>query len=95
MQASLASNYRAQMIYQMSQAGHFFVIYIVIISYCIIAKMCSRNLIFGSRLTQRRYCLQQRTLTIGGNIIVRLTSCLTGLDLTKEVKLMLIKHKQS
>ena len=35
-----------------------------------------------------RYCW-------GGSITVRLTSCLTGLDLTKQVKLMLIHHKQS
>ena len=37
----------------------------------------------------------QRTLTIWGSITVQLTSCLTGLDSTKQVKLMLIKHKQS
>ena len=37
----------------------------------------------------------QRTLTIGGSITVWLTSCLTGLDLTKQVKLLLIEHKQS
>ena len=34
--------------------------------------------------------LVQRTLTIGGSITVWLTSCLTGLDLTKQVKLFLI-----
>ena len=31
----------------------------------------------------------------GGSIIVRLTSCLTGLDLAKQVNLFLIKHSQS
>ena len=38
----------------------------------------------------------QRTLTIVGvSITVWLTSYLTGLDLTKQVKLLLIQHKQS
>ena len=37
----------------------------------------------------------QRTLTIEGSISVQLTSCLTGLELTKQVKLLLIQHKQS
>ena len=36
----------------------------------------------------------QRTLAIGGSITVQLTSSLTGLDLRKQVKLMLIQHKQ-
>ena len=36
--------------------------------------------------------INQRTLTIGGSITLRLT-CLTGLDLTKGVKLLLIQHK--
>ena len=36
----------------------------------------------------------QRTLTLWGNITVRLTSCLTGLDLTKQVKVLFIQHKQ-
>ena len=36
-----------------------------------------------------------RTLTIGGSISVRLTSCFTGLDLTKQVKLLFMPHKQS
>ena len=30
-----------------------------------------------------------------GSITVWLTSCLTGLDMTKQAKLMLIKHEQS
>ena len=40
---------------------------------------------------------RQRTLTyfIRGSITVRLTSCLTGLDLAEQVNLLLIKHKQS
>ena len=40
---------------------------------------------------------KQRTLTyfVRGCITVWLTSCLTGLDLTKQVNLFLIKHKQS
>ena len=37
----------------------------------------------------------QRTLTIGGSINVQLTSCLTGLDLTKQGMLMLIQQKQA
>ena len=37
----------------------------------------------------------QRTLTMGGSITVWPTSCLTGLDLTKQVNLLLIQHKQS
>ena len=37
----------------------------------------------------------QRMLTIGESNTVRLTSCLTCLDLTKQVKLMLIQPKQS
>ena len=39
----------------------------------------------------------QRTLTyfIRGNITVQLTSCLTGLDSTKQVNMLLIQHKQS
>ena len=37
----------------------------------------------------------QRILTIRGSIIVQLTSCLTGLDLTKQVNLFLIQHKES
>ena len=36
----------------------------------------------------------QRTLTIGGSITVQMTTCLTGLDLTKQVKLLFIQHKQ-
>ena len=39
--------------------------------------------------------LNQRTLVLGGSITVWLTSGLSGLDLTKKVKLMFIKHKQS
>ena len=39
----------------------------------------------------------QRTLAyfVRGSITVWLTSCLTGLDLAKQVNLLLIKHKQS
>ena len=37
----------------------------------------------------------QRTLTIGESITVRLTSCLTGLDFIKEIKLWLIESKLS
>ena len=36
----------------------------------------------------------QRTLTIGESITVWLT-CLTGLDLTKHIKLLFIQQKQS
>ena len=39
--------------------------------------------------------LHQRTPTIGWSIAVQLTSCLTGLDLTEQVKLFFIQHKQS
>ena len=39
--------------------------------------------------------LHQRALRIGRSITVWLTSCLTGFDLTKQVKLMLMQHKQS
>ena len=35
----------------------------------------------------------QRTLTIGGSITVWQTSCLTGLNSTKQVKPMLIQRK--
>ena len=41
------------------------------------------------------FSLNQRTLTIGENIFVRLTSCLTCLDLTKQVKLLFNRPKQS
>ena len=37
----------------------------------------------------------QRTLTIGVSISVWLSSCLTSLELTKHVKLMLIQPKQN
>ena len=37
--------------------------------------------------------LDQRTLTIRESITVRMSSCLTGLDMTKQVKLLFIKHK--
>ena len=36
------------------------------------------------------YLLNQRTLTT-----VQLTSCLSGLDMTKQVNLLFIQHKQS
>ena len=36
----------------------------------------------------------QRTLTKGGSIIVQLT-CLTGLDLTNQVKLLQIQHSKA
>ena len=38
---------------------------------------------------------KQRTLNIGGSITVWLTFCLTGLDLTKPVKQLLIQHRKS
>ena len=34
-------------------------------------------------------------LAIGRSIIVQLTSCLTGLDLAKQVKLMIIQQSQA
>ena len=40
-------------------------------------------------------CFGQRTLTIGGSITVWLTSYLTGVESTKQVKLILIQQKQS
>ena len=39
--------------------------------------------------------LEQQTLNIRGSIIVWVTSYLTGLDLTKQVKLSIIQHEQS
>ena len=39
-----------------------------------------------------KFLLVQRALTKGE---VRLTSCLTGLDFTKQIKLLFIQHKQS
>ena len=39
--------------------------------------------------------VNQRALTIEGSITVWLASCLTGLDLAKQVKLLFIHHKQS
>ena len=44
-------------------------------------------------LVAKANCLDQRTLTMG-SMSVRLTSCLTGLDLTKQVKVF-IQNKQS
>ena len=43
------------------------------------------------------YWIRQITLVyfVRGSITVQLTSCLTGLDLTKLVNLDLIQHKQS
>ena len=41
---------------------------------------------------QRSSLFRKTILTIGGRITVRLTSCLTGLDSTKEAKLSLIQH---
>ena len=41
------------------------------------------------------FSLNQRTLTIGESIFVWLTSCLTCLDLTKQVKLLFNRPKQS
>ena len=43
------------------------------------ADLRSNNVVNGCRW---------RILTIGGTINVRLTSCVTGLDLTKQVKLI-------
>ena len=42
-----------------------------------------------------RSMLGQRTLTVGGSITVQLTSCFTSLESTKQVKMLLIQHKQS
>ena len=39
-----------------------------------------------------KYC-SQRTFTLRGSITVQLTSSLTGLDLTKEVKQFFIQHQ--
>ena len=39
--------------------------------------------------------LGQGIITIVGSITVQLNSCLTGLDLTKQVKLLFIQPKQS
>ena len=57
---------------------------------CIVMSSDSR----GVRLTRSA---EQRTLTyfIRGSITARLTSCLTGLALTKLVHVYLIQHKQS
>ena len=49
-------------------------------------------------LLSKIFCLsEQRTLTdfIRGSITVRLTSCLTGLDLARRVNMLWIKHKLS
>ena len=72
---------------------------------CIFLKKCSEAvehilLLTGYKwiwfaLEPLRPLINQRTLTIGGSITVRLTSCLTGVDWTKQVKVMLIQHKQS
>ena len=49
-----------------------------------------------TKVCQAYQYLELRTLTIGGSVTVRLTSCLTGLDLTKQVKLLFtLIHKQS
>ena len=37
----------------------------------------------------------QRTLTMRGSITVRLNSCLTRLELTKQVKLLFIQQKKA
>ena len=47
---------------------------------------------FCKQICRHQY---QRTLTIGGSITVQLTFSLTGLDSAKQLKLMLIHHKQS
>ena len=39
--------------------------------------------------------IYKKTITLGGKITVWLTSCFTGLDLTKQVKLLLIQHKKA
>ena len=41
------------------------------------------------------YVCTLRTLTIGENITVRLTSCLTGLDLAKQVKLLFLNLRKA
>ena len=48
-------------------------------------------------LTSRERGLRHRTLTyfVRGSITVQLTSCLIGLDLAKQVSMLLIQHKQS
>ena len=40
-------------------------------------------------------CWSQWTITIGGRITLLLTSCLTGFDLTEQVKLLFNQHKKS
>ena len=55
------------------------------------------NFIFSTDRTlpiqyRLKFLLVQRALTKGE---VQLTSCLTGLDLTKQIKLLFIQHKQS
>ena len=39
-------------------------------------------------------CSSKRTLTIRESINLHLTSCLAGLDLTKQVKMLFLQHKQ-
>ena len=51
---------------------------------------CSVNR--GTPVVKR--CLLHRTSTIGGSKTVQLTSALTGLSLTKQVKLLFIQHEQ-
>ena len=40
-------------------------------------------------------CLRIETTFVWGSITILLTSCLTGLDLTKQVNRLFIEHKQS
>ena len=60
------------------------------------AFYCCIQIISGS-ISWFFYPFVQRTLTyfIRGTITVWLTTCLTGLDLAKQVNMLLIKHKQS
>ena len=46
-------------------------------------------------LGKSSYWNRPENTNLRGSITVQLTSCLTGFDLTKQVKLMLIQQKQS
>ena len=71
--------------------------YLVKLYICILS-ICELNLCALSTLRRCKCCLLlHRTLTyfIRVSITVWLTSCLTGLDLTKLKNIYIIKHKQS
>ena len=55
---------------------------------------CLNMIIWDMEASTSLYSIRQITLTIWKSITVQLTSCLTGLDLTKQVKLLFIQHKQ-